>query len=103
MQREIIVRNTSTNSEKERSSTKNIKETIKMGMLPCKRLILAAFILLCFFTTTTNARSLLRESNVAEKVHSEEFMAKEESADHESEELVVEDYTPARKKSPIHN
>lgn len=49
------------------------------------------------------ARSLLRESNAAEKVHSEEFMAKEEWADHESEDLVVVDYTPARKKPPIHN
>ncbi|KAJ4822208.1 hypothetical protein Tsubulata_013572 [Turnera subulata] len=71
--------------------------------ISCKHLILVALFLLCF--VTVRARTL-REANgdVVDKSHNDLLPSK--GTDHEMpdvDELAGMDYTPARKKPPIHN
>ncbi|XP_061345614.1 protein GOLVEN 2 [Gastrolobium bilobum] len=74
-----------------------------MAMLPSKRLVLVAFLLLCFISMTARARSL-RETGVgAEKGQRNLFKLNHEGAQDSSDELDTMDYTPAKKKPPIHN
>ncbi|CBI21540.3 unnamed protein product, partial [Vitis vinifera] len=82
-------------------------------MAPCKCLILLA-LLLCFFFFFTTANATARsfgvmESNQyesAEKGHDSKFKPSEDGVLPEPEEigdLAEMDYTPPRKKPPIHN
>ncbi|KAA8546932.1 hypothetical protein F0562_003361 [Nyssa sinensis] len=74
-----------------------------MAMVACRRLVLVAFLLLCFIFITARARSLRTDINGAEKGH-DMFIPKEDGVpDSTTEELVAMDYTPATKKPPIHN
>ncbi|KAK9271775.1 hypothetical protein L1049_002138 [Liquidambar formosana] len=74
-----------------------------MARVPCKRLVLVAFFLLCFISTTAKARNLRTGNNEAERGHDDLLIPKEDGAPVNVEELVTVDYTPARKKPPIHN
>ncbi|XP_059641691.1 uncharacterized protein LOC132283707 [Cornus florida] len=71
-----------------------------------KRLLLVLFFLLCFIPFAARARSLRAYSNIGEEKghdHDVKFMAKEDTSVPDSRDLMMLDYTPARKKSPIHN
>ncbi|KAL6345594.1 hypothetical protein AAG906_017324 [Vitis piasezkii] len=74
-----------------------------MAPAPCKRFVLVAFFLFCTISTMTSARSLRTLSNgiKAEKGY-DAFVPKEEGVP-DAEDLISVDYTPARKKPPIHN
>ncbi|KAJ1412911.1 Root meristem growth factor 9 [Sesbania bispinosa] len=76
-----------------------------MAMSPSKRLLLIAFLLLCFISMTARARNLRENKDGAEKVQSSEFKLKpnHEGAQDSSDELDTMDYTPAKKNPPIHN
>uniref|UniRef100_A0A7N2LZH1 Root meristem growth factor 9 n=1 Tax=Quercus lobata TaxID=97700 RepID=A0A7N2LZH1_QUELO len=69
-----------------------------MAAVPCKRLILVAFIILCLFSTTTRARNLRVVSKGSQMSHDGPSSPKEERIPE-----VDVDYTPARRKPPIHN
>ncbi|KAM3708715.1 hypothetical protein ACB098_02G118900 [Castanea mollissima] len=70
-----------------------------MAAVPCKRLILVAFIILCLFSTTTRAaRNLRVVSKGSQMSHDDPSSPKEERVPE-----VDVDYTPARRKPPIHN
>ncbi|KAK4585412.1 hypothetical protein RGQ29_022891 [Quercus rubra] len=69
-----------------------------MAAVPCKRLILVAFIILCLFSTTTRARNLRVVSKGSQMSHDGPSSPKEERVPE-----VDVDYTPARRKPPIHN
>ncbi|KAL1290818.1 hypothetical protein HN51_059340 [Arachis hypogaea] len=78
-----------------------------MATLPSKRLrlLLVAFLFLCFITTTaarslreTVKSSLLSQNIDNKKVNSNVFDPKQEV-----HELATMDYTPAGKNPPIHN
>nr|POF06150.1 hypothetical protein CFP56_27228 [Quercus suber] len=69
-----------------------------MAAVPCKRLILVAFIVLCLFSTTTRARNLRVVSKGSQMSHDGPSSPKEERVPE-----VDVDYTPARRKPPIHN
>ncbi|GMY11209.1 Root meristem growth factor [Fagus crenata] len=74
-----------------------------MAAVPCKRLILVVLIMLCLFSTTTKgARDLREPGKESQMNHDELFPVKEERV-LESDELLAADYTPARRKPPIHN
>ncbi|KAH7520762.1 hypothetical protein FEM48_Zijuj08G0179800 [Ziziphus jujuba var. spinosa] len=80
-----------------------------MAVLPCKRLVLVAFILLCFFSNTArSARSLGVVSKGEDQKGYDDnstttnFRPKEDGV-RESDAFLHMDYTPARKKPPIHN
>ncbi|KAI3461979.1 hypothetical protein Pfo_018642 [Paulownia fortunei] len=77
-----------------------------MAALPTKHLVLVTLFLLCFISTsTTQGRNLSMKipqpPNLANEKGEEMVARKEELPD--SEELAVVDYSPARKKTPIHN
>ncbi|GMP25499.1 hypothetical protein CsSME_00002336 [Camellia sinensis var. sinensis] len=75
-----------------------------MGVLPCKRLVLVAFFLLCFISSiTATARRFYTETTYeAEKGEDVKFKTKEKGL-RDDQDLMTMDYTPARKKPPIHN
>ncbi|KAL4311792.1 hypothetical protein GQ457_01G003230 [Hibiscus cannabinus] len=74
-----------------------------MARVPCKH-VLIVFIFLCFISTTPIARSLsdARETKECLDV-GEVVMATGSVAPPDVDELVAMDYTPARRKPPIHN
>ncbi|XAR73252.1 hypothetical protein NMG60_11007161 [Bertholletia excelsa] len=77
-----------------------------MAVMSTKRLLLVTFFLFCFISGTARARNLRtlqaeRSTNGAEKVQNPTLVPKQ--GDHEGENLLTMDYTPARKKPPIHN
>ncbi|XP_019436863.1 PREDICTED: uncharacterized protein LOC109343150 [Lupinus angustifolius] len=78
-----------------------------MALLPSKLLLLLAFLLLCFITTTPRARSLRDTSgNGVEKGQSSVKVFKpnnREGAQSSSDEVDTMDYTPAKRNPPIHN
>ncbi|PSS36737.1 Ankyrin repeat domain-containing protein [Actinidia chinensis var. chinensis] len=79
-----------------------------MVVLPSKRLLLVAFFLLCFVSITAKARSLPKESSShgGEKGDQNDPLTVTQSINmqpHSHEDLETMDYTPARKKPPIHN
>ncbi|OMO92646.1 hypothetical protein COLO4_17423 [Corchorus olitorius] len=75
-----------------------------MARVPCKHFLLVAFILLCFISTTTRGRSLPKAPSAPEKgAHGDEVVTATQDGDSNVEELVAVDYTPARRKPPIHN
>ncbi|KAH7860215.1 hypothetical protein Vadar_010734 [Vaccinium darrowii] len=69
-----------------------------MDVLPSnKRLVLVAILLLCFLSIPAAARSLCRESSKHDN------LKPKEKRETNGEDLITMDYTPARKKTPIHN
>lgn len=82
----------------------NQKKSRKMDVfLGNKRLVLVAILLLCFLSIPATARSLRREiSKGAEEGKRDNFKPKEKRETN-GEDLITMDYTPARKKTPVHN
>ncbi|KAG2711686.1 hypothetical protein I3843_04G081800 [Carya illinoinensis] len=76
-------------------------------MATCKRLLLVAFVFLCFISITARARSLRAASNTNEAGPKGDvddlFTPKEDGMEASSDELASMDYTPTTKKPPIHN
>ncbi|KAG2711685.1 hypothetical protein I3760_04G088100 [Carya illinoinensis] len=74
--------------------------------LPCKRLVLVAFIMLCLFSVSATARSL-RVASTNESLTSHDNHQSSPKEDRvavaDAEDLVSVDYTPATRKPPIHN
>jgi hypothetical protein len=111
-----------------------------MAAVPCKRLFLVAFFMLCFFSIEARGsfftltiyfnsfnfqliyiyilfliiycwfffpffvatRSLREVNNESQMRHNDLFSPKEDRVP-DNDDLVAVDYTPARKKPPIHN
>lgn len=77
-----------------------------MAMLPIKRLLLVAFLLLCFISITARARSLreTKELRSAEKGHgSNDQFKPNQGVEQDTGDLATMDYTPTAKNPPIHN
>ncbi|CDP12858.1 unnamed protein product [Coffea canephora] len=72
-----------------------------MAVAPKKHTLLMASFLLCFLLVTAQARSTPRESRGVEKADDKMLSTTKEVPT--SEELEMMDYSPARKKTPIHN
>ncbi|CAK8578900.1 unnamed protein product [Lathyrus sativus] len=79
-----------------------------MAITQNKRFLLVILFLLCFISIQARARILKEKSNDVVSVSHDkeaqdhEFKAKEE--DHNNgDEVFAMDYTPARRKPPIHN
>ncbi|KAF9678765.1 hypothetical protein SADUNF_Sadunf07G0069800 [Salix dunnii] len=76
-----------------------------MAEISRNHLVLVAFFLLCFVSTRARAARTLREASSnhgAEKDQNDLFPSKENGLPG-VDELIGMDYTPARKKPPIHN
>ncbi|KAK8527571.1 hypothetical protein V6N13_085392 [Hibiscus sabdariffa] len=74
-----------------------------MARVPCKH-VLIVFIFLCFISTTPIARSLSNARETKEYcLNGEVVTVTETVAPPDVDELVAMDYTPARRKPPIHN
>ncbi|KAJ8765743.1 hypothetical protein K2173_014865 [Erythroxylum novogranatense] len=76
-----------------------------MAKVSCMDLLLVTFFLLCFVSNTVTARKLLKEADnhQVEKDQNEFQTSKGNERLPDPDELVGMDYTPARKKPPIHN
>ncbi|KAF5745179.1 Root meristem growth factor 9 [Tripterygium wilfordii] len=79
-----------------------------MARVPCKRIVLVVFIVFAFISITARGRSLREASKEDEAVvvkgQDNQFTPKENGAESDDgDDLVGMDYTPARKKPPIHN
>ncbi|KAL1337478.1 hypothetical protein HN51_032165 [Arachis hypogaea] len=80
-----------------------------MATLPSKRLrlLLVAFLFLCFITTTATAARSLREtvksSLLSENIDNKKVNSNVFDPKQEVHELATMDYTPAGKNPPIHN
>ncbi|KAG2716434.1 hypothetical protein I3760_03G125500 [Carya illinoinensis] len=73
-------------------------------MSACKRcLLLVAFVLLCFTSITVRARSLQAATNEAPKVHVDLSTPKQDGVGDSDDNILAMDYTPTKKKPPIHN
>ncbi|XVF18340.1 hypothetical protein REPUB_Repub11eG0013200 [Reevesia pubescens] len=74
-----------------------------MARVSCKHILLA-FLLLCFISTTPRARSLPNGREM-EKGHDDQVLTatSEGPGAPNVDELVAMDYTPAKRKPPIHN
>ncbi|XWS10793.1 hypothetical protein CRYUN_Cryun38cG0028100 [Craigia yunnanensis] len=73
-----------------------------MSRVPCTHILLVTFLLLCFFSTTPRARSLPK-ARETEKGHDNQVLTATQDGAPNVDELVAMDYTPARRKPPIHN
>ncbi|XVF15016.1 hypothetical protein REPUB_Repub09cG0113100 [Reevesia pubescens] len=77
-----------------------------MARVPCKHLLLVAFFLFFFISTTARARNMPVAKETDHKVQDSHqvLTATEDRAPNISvDELVSMDYTPATRKPPIHN
>ncbi|KAF5727683.1 hypothetical protein HS088_TW22G01379 [Tripterygium wilfordii] len=79
-----------------------------MARVPCKRIVLVVFIMLCFISITARGRSLREASKddggVVVKGQDNQFTPKENGAQSaDDDDLVGMDYSPATRKPPIHN
>ncbi|XP_020215497.1 uncharacterized protein LOC109799371 [Cajanus cajan] len=77
-----------------------------MAMSPNKSLLLVAFLLLCFITTTARARNLREIKDEVKKGQANldaMFKPNHEGAQESNDELDTMDYTPAKRNPPIHN
>ncbi|GLU13232.1 hypothetical protein SLE2022_298750 [Rubroshorea leprosula] len=73
-------------------------------MVPCKRLLLVAFLLLCSISISAEARSLpVGARNEGEKDHEIVGTVKVQVTFPANEDLVTMDYPPAKNNPPIHN
>ncbi|CAL0306636.1 unnamed protein product [Lupinus luteus] len=80
-----------------------------MAVVHYKRILLVLFLILCFISTQATARALKERSNIgnSSNVHNKEeddvkFKPKEDDEGKKGEVFSM-DYTPARRKPPIHN
>ncbi|OIW18187.1 hypothetical protein TanjilG_31307 [Lupinus angustifolius] len=80
-----------------------------MAAIQYKRILLVFFFILCFISIQARARALKERSNVgnSSNVHNKEehdvkFKPKEDDEGKKGEVFSM-DYTPARRKPPIHN
>ncbi|XWS29429.1 hypothetical protein CRYUN_Cryun24cG0028900 [Craigia yunnanensis] len=81
------------------------KKNTKMARVPCKHLLLVAFFLIFFISTTARARNM-PVAKETQKIHDAQVLTATE--DHGApninvDELVSMDYTPPTRKPPIHN
>ncbi|KAG5241695.1 hypothetical protein OIU76_024857 [Salix suchowensis] len=75
-----------------------------MAQISRNHLVLVAFFLLCFVSTCARARTLREaSSHVAVKKDQNDLFPSKENGLPGVDELIGMDYTPARKKPPIHN
>ncbi|XP_050896414.1 uncharacterized protein LOC127103181 [Lathyrus oleraceus] len=77
-----------------------------MAIVPNKRLLLIAFLLLFFISTIAQARNLREIKEGGEKGQSSEFKPNHEGTQTQVKNddlLDTMDYTPASKNPPIHN
>ncbi|CAL5214527.1 unnamed protein product [Lathyrus oleraceus] len=77
-----------------------------MAIVPNKRLLLIAFLLLFFISTIAQARNLREIKEGDEKGQSSEFKPNHEGTQTQVKNddlLDTMDYTPASKNPPIHN
>ncbi|KAJ1429734.1 hypothetical protein SESBI_08137 [Sesbania bispinosa] len=80
-----------------------------MALLPTKRLLLLAFLLLCFISITARARNLRETKDGSSEVSVEKgqgnlFKPKpNQGGEQDIDDLATMDYTPAKKNPPIHN
>ncbi|KAK7358887.1 hypothetical protein VNO77_00827 [Canavalia gladiata] len=83
-----------------------------MVVVQNKRILLVVFFLLCFISIQARARTLKEKSNIVastrdantthhKQTHDHVFKPKED--DNNAGEVFSMDYTPARRKPPIHN
>ncbi|KAF7840052.1 Root meristem growth factor 9 [Senna tora] len=82
-------------------------------MLSSRRILLVAFLLICFFSISASGRSLREKSKnyngvgeeKVQKQNSNMFKANKHGGEEAngSDDLVTMDYTPAKKNPPIHN
>ncbi|XP_057421224.1 uncharacterized protein LOC130715171 [Lotus japonicus] len=86
--------------------------SIKMVVAQNKRVLLVLFFLLCFISIQARARALKEKSNIASSKDDRTAHHKEEQdhmfkpkkgEDNVDNEVFSMDYTPARRKPPIHN
>ncbi|KAL3728864.1 hypothetical protein ACJRO7_033450 [Eucalyptus globulus] len=73
--------------------------------LSCKRLVLVAFCFLCFISITAQGRSLHAAAveNIDGLVPKDVNTPKEEGTMEADDDFSLIDYSPAKKKTPIHN
>ncbi|KAB2037096.1 hypothetical protein ERO13_D03G047500v2 [Gossypium hirsutum] len=76
-----------------------------MARVPCKHLILAAFFLFFFISTTATARNLPVAKETQKPHDLQELTSTKDHGEPNIsvDELVSMDYTPATRKPPIHN
>ncbi|KAM1068203.1 hypothetical protein ACFX1Q_000167 [Malus domestica] len=74
-----------------------------MAAIPCKHLVVVAFFLLCFVSITAQGRSLGLVSKRAGDAYQKNEDDQAVVLQDEINDLLAMDYTPARKKPPIHN
>ncbi|BAT79078.1 hypothetical protein LR48_Vigan04g103700 [Vigna angularis] len=80
-----------------------------MAMLPTKRFLLLALLLLCFLSINATARSLRETKDElapvsAEKSYENQFKVNQGGQqEQDTGDLTTMDYTPAKKNPPIHN
>ncbi|KAK9991199.1 hypothetical protein SO802_026184 [Lithocarpus litseifolius] len=72
-------------------------------MAICKRILLVTFVLLCFITITTEARSLQGVATREAPKGNDDFFTPNQEHEADNDELVSVDYTPTKKNPPIHN
>ncbi|KAF8018630.1 hypothetical protein BT93_H3505 [Corymbia citriodora subsp. variegata] len=73
--------------------------------LSCKRLVFVAFCFLCFISITAQGRSLRTAAveNIDVLVQKDANTPKEEGTMEADDDFSFTDYSPAKKKTPIHN
>ncbi|KAJ8769516.1 hypothetical protein K2173_005119 [Erythroxylum novogranatense] len=76
-----------------------------MAKTSSKHLLLVAFLLLCFVSKAVTARRLLKEADNHQVKKDQNDLQIPQGNERlpDPDELVGMDYTPARKKPPIHN
>ncbi|XVE63254.1 hypothetical protein DITRI_Ditri07aG0005200 [Diplodiscus trichospermus] len=74
-----------------------------MARVPCKHILLVAFVLLSFISATPRARSFPNAGETDQKCSDEELLTATQGGAPNVDEMVAMDYTPARRKPPIHN
>ncbi|XWS44810.1 hypothetical protein CRYUN_Cryun15aG0080700 [Craigia yunnanensis] len=75
-----------------------------MARVPCKHLLLVAFFIFFFISTTARARNM-PVAKETQKIHDAQVLTATEDGtpDISVDGLVSMDYTPATRKPPIHN
>ncbi|KAL1540846.1 hypothetical protein AAHA92_25139 [Salvia divinorum] len=67
-----------------------------------KHLLLMAFFLFCFISTSIQEKLNISQSPNLESMKGNDDIARDEVLQ-DNEELAIIDYTPVKKKAPIHN
>ncbi|XVE83269.1 hypothetical protein DITRI_Ditri16bG0074200 [Diplodiscus trichospermus] len=76
-----------------------------MARVPCKHLLLVAFFLVFFISTTARARNVPMPKETQKGVHDAQVLPTTEDGapNINVDEILSMDYTPATRKPPIHN